>query len=273
MDGVTTTGTGLTGNWAVANGGASASSAYVATGLTFGDSFTTSGGALRLTAASNQTAFVGAALATPTTPVTGNLWSSYLVSFTTLVASANGSSTQRLNTAGATSTAAGDTKFLSLADGPNTAQPAVDYAGNTGLTSSNFTLTVNTTYLIVSKFTNVGTLVNSGNPGVASQWVFTQTQYENWLAGGAVEAQLGSFASSSITQSHTVSGTNTFAGYAQFGNWAQGAGNTQTVVFDELRYGTTLADVMATIPEPAAFALLLGFGSLGCAALHRRRVR
>jgi len=42
------------------------------------------------------------------------------------------------------------------------------------------------------------------------------------------------------------------------------------LVFDEIRFGTTFADVVP-IPEPSAFAALAGLGVLGLAAVRRRR--
>jgi len=44
------------------------------------------------------------------------------------------------------------------------------------------------------------------------------------------------------------------------------------LVFDEIRFGTTFADVVPmAIPEPSAFAALAGLGALGLAAVRRRR--
>ncbi len=77
----------------------------------------------------------------------------------------------------------------------------------------------------------------------------------------------GGFASISTTGAGITSGIDTFA-ISALGTGAS------TVLWDNLRVGTTQADVLNVyaIPEPSAAAALAGLGALGVAALRRRRV-
>lgn len=269
MNGVATTGTGLTGNFAVANvnGG---SSTYNTTGLTFsGNFFATTGGALRMsgTSTANTSSTSNIGLAWNAGTVTGTVYSSFLFVPAAESPLTGALAAERINT---TIGGAGG-YFISQADGGGgVGAPAVGYDATTTTTAS--TLTTATTYLAISRFTNVGSALSVGTPGTANLWILTSTGYDAWVAAGALEASLSTFATVSVTDTAT---TGTFnlsnAQFAQFNLSTANdgtAGRTQTYTFDELRYGTTLADV--AIPEPATGVLALG-GILLLALKRTRR--
>jgi hypothetical protein len=256
MHGVAATGTGLQGEYAVRNAGGS--STYATSGLSFGSNFfTTSGGALSVTttAIGNQFSILGVQM--DVVAQTGTLWHSHLFRIPELgerVANASAIGT-RINT-GAT-TGGADSYFGVNGDNNSTLAPAsnpgVDYAGgtNTSATSDPATkLSENTTYLALAKFTNVGTALSAGDPGVASLWVFDQSGYEDWRAAGSSEASLGDHATWTITESMT-SGTYNFnsSAFLQFYVFNQSVKTAIDGLMDEVRWGTTL-DAVA-IPQPS----------------------
>lgn len=61
-----------------------------------------------------------------------------------------------------------------------------------------------TSYVGSAKFTNGGSTLSVGTPGVATFWVLSQSNYDNWLnLGAADEANLGTYAGWTATQSLT----------------------------------------------------------------------
>ncbi len=281
MNGVTSTGTGLTGAYAVANTN-TASTTYSTTGLSFGSNFfPTTGGGVQVSstfAGTQGVSITGVQLNTGTQ--TGTLYSSYLVNFSS-VPSAPGTPRggavvlHRINT-GATSGGA-SSAFVSAADAAEVelglGRPGVGYDGALATTSATgFNFSLNTTYLVLSEFINVGTSLSGGSPGVATLWMMTQANYDSWrMTGGSLRANLTTYASATASTSVT-SGTFTFSSskYFQFGT-ASGSviSGTETAILDEMRWGTTLASV--AVPEPSA-AMLLVPGVLVLLCM-RRRVR
>jgi len=140
--------------------------------------------------------------------------------------------------------------------------------GSTVPTATNGTasLTLNTTYIIISKFTNVGLSLSAGTSGVAKLWALTSAQYASFLSSGGDETALnGTSVTATATQTVT-SGTFTFSSSDAFGIVTV----TDVGVIDELRFGSALADV-TPIPEPETTTLLLG---IGCGAwIIARRIR
>ena len=64
----------------------------------------------------------------------------------------------------------------------------------------------------------------------------------------------------------------TFANFSGLDGFSFETGSTPTGRFDEIRFGTTFADVAPTpVPEPAAVAVIAGCGALGFAASRRPR--
>ncbi len=266
INGTTTNATGLTGEYSVSVGGTGSSAAvanYRTSGLSFGSSYlSSSGGAL------NQRSYIGGSSVTgaqlDTSAVSGELWGSFLFRYDN-VGGISTASYIRLNT-GLNSGSATDW-FTSSSDiSGSSQQPAISYDGGTN-TSSSSGYTQGTTYLMLSKFTNVSAALSGGSPGVASQWFLTQSGYENWLAAGGEEADLSTYATGTATSTAT-SGTYDFSDYLQY--VAYSTSNPSASIFiDEVRYGTSMGDVIA-IPEPSTFILLFGEMALLGLALHRR---
>ena len=188
INGVASNATGTQGAWAVNNtipSGGGASSTYRTSGLTFGSSFQTSAGALRLSATYSGQNAASAATVQLNTTATGTVWSSYLGSFTT-ISLVNGGSLL----AGIGSSALPvDSNSMNFKSGLISNAAATDRklanGYDPGVSTVNFNLATGTTYLFISKYTNVGTALSAGTTGVGTTWALTQAQYETWLAGGA----------------------------------------------------------------------------------------
>jgi len=249
------------------DGGGTRTAGYTiqATGLSLG-SLQTSGGALAFTSGTNV---IGPDIEIGATAFTGTLWSSYLVN----LASPKGGNTGdgavvRIGTSPADSA---NGHFNSWADsrtsGTASTNVGIGY-GSTTPTATNGTapLAVSTTYIIISSFTNVGASLSSGTSGVAKLWALNASQFASFLAAGGDEAALaGTSVTATATQTVTT-GTFTFSSSNAIGLVTVG----DIGVIDELRFGSSLADV-TPIPEPATTALLLG---IGCGVLiTRRRIR
>lgn len=52
------------------------------------------------------------------------------------------------------------------------------------------TLSLDVTYLVLARFTNVG----GAGGGTADQFVFTLADYDSWFAAGGLEGDLGTYA-------------------------------------------------------------------------------
>lgn len=234
------------------------------TSLSFA-SLQTTGGAVAFTAGTNV---IGADLAIGATAFTGTLWSSYLIKLTAQGSAATDGAVVRIGTMPSDS---GGGHFNSWADSrPTTASTnvSVGYSA-TPLTTTNGSaaLALNTTYIIISSFTHVGETLSSGTPGVAKLWALTESQYGAFLSAGGTETALASASVTATATSSATSGSLTFSSNDAFGLVTV----TDAGTFDELRFGSTLADV-TPVPEPAALAAWLGAAG-GLAALMMRRRR
>lgn len=229
------------------------------TGLTFG-SLQTSGGALAFNASTNV---IGTSLNLGTS-FSGTLWSSYLVNFST---QGNDAANGALIRIGGTPQDSTGSRFTSWADSrASSKNVAVGYAsGGTGI-NGNAALVPGTTYIIISRFTNVGATLSSSSPGVATLWALTEAQFANFLAAGGDEAAL-TLTSVTATASHSVSsGTYSLSGALSL------VTVNDTGVFDEIRFGSSLADV-TPVPEPGSSALFAGLGGLLLCFFYRRGLR
>jgi hypothetical protein len=158
--------------------------------------------------------------------------------------------------------------------------PGVAYGNNTPVNApqpgGGANITTGVTYLVVNTFTNVGSALSVGSPGVATTALFDLASYNNWVEKGSNEnGEFGLTALALRTVSDTVtSGTFTFSNASKSLQLTtfSGSGSGQNAIFDELRFGTALSDVVgATIPEPSTYALLAGSLTLaGVVALRRR---
>jgi hypothetical protein len=260
LNGVAVTATGLTGSYGIIKS-SSADNRFLTTGLTFSPSFyPTSGGSARLIAATGQYAGIGARLNAGT--VTGDLYHSFLLRTIELTGTGadNGSHTRIGNSA----TSPSGNRLAVAPESKNAgAGPGVGYDGTEGtVQAAGGALTLNTTYLMLAKFTNVGTALSAGSPGVATFWALTESGYDNWLTlGGKLEANLGTYAAFTATDTQT-SGTYAFdnTDYMQLGVTTTGTGGGRIDMYmDEIRYGTTLESVANNyiIPEPSTLVLLM----------------
>lgn len=276
FNGVATSATGISGNWTVSNG-SGGSSTYLSSGLSFGsEHFASAGGALRQTGtASSGTAstILGAAWSAGT--VTGTVYTSFLFQNTArTTATAAALSVSRINNA---ITASGTSAWFNVqpeVNGGTIGAAGLGYSPTIATTSATV-LDLSTTYLALARFTNVGSALSTGSPGTATAWIFTQAGYEAWRAAGSLEADLGTHAAATVVSSATT-GTYTLDNtrFVQFGLSASNInGQTQTTIYDELRYGTALGDVVNTspVPEPSSAAVLAGLAALGLGFTRRRR--
>ena len=127
-------------------------------------------------------------------------------------------------------------------------------------------LSLNTTYFVVGKYTINGTL----NVGGATPT--TDDTAEMWINPASVTFG-GADPAGSLVAVNNRSDIPTNAGdgsrTVQSFFFRQGAGNSATnIIVDDLRIGTTYADVTPAVPEPTGLAAL---GLLGVGALSRVR--
>jgi uncharacterized protein (TIGR03382 family) len=134
---------------------------------------------------------------------------------------------------------------------------------------------LSTTYIIIAKFTNAGTALNSTTTtGQSSLWALTEAQFGNFIVGGGTEAYLNAATVTGTATGVTARGNDATLITGSYslasGNFAALVSVNDTGSFDELRFGTTLADV-TPIPEPATAAAAAGGFAALLAVLRRRR--
>lgn len=248
-------GLGLTGTYVVNNPGGGSGFSFAAGGLAFADYNTTAGNKLIYKSSGGGTTL--AAELSISSSVTGTLYSSYLVNIN--VANSNTGGFTEVRVAPAVNTGGDGTRFRSQPDSmvSNANGPGIGYSGTTGLGSSSTALTPGATFMVISRFTNVGTALSAGTPGTGTIFVLNESQYlafkaasfsESYLNTGDVTARVDSTAI-------TSGGPLAFAS----GNFIQigGIGSTNAITYiDALKYGTDLTSVV-TIPEPSAAALVV----------------
>jgi hypothetical protein len=249
--------TGLTGKWAQSG----STHLVVAAGLTF-EGLATQGGALSV---GGGTTLSGIGLAaTAVVAPGGTLYSSFLVR-QNADATPSSSILTRIHNSSATESGG---YFSSFADARENTQAAVGYdalwnpansvAGSTPIAAGE-------TYIVISSFTNVG----NSTAGDARLYILNQSQYTNLLAAGI--NTLGSRQTG--TGDGQVWGAATDLGRAGSGtfndtDFLQIVTLSTNGFIDELRYGTTLADVLP-VPEPST-SLLAG-AALATLCLRRGR--
>ncbi len=241
----------------------------VQSGLTFGP-LTTSGGSISALGSTS----VGAAKLSLNSYV-GTLWSSYLVNFSSVAndAMGNGALTRVAN-----NNSNNAERFNSYADsrvssGSPTTNLGIAYNAATNITVGTTALSLNTTYILISKYTNVGSSVNAGT-GTGTLYALSLSQFNSFLSAGGSETWLNAATIGTGTSDVTgrVSSINNAGSTYLFqsGAYAQFINVNDSVTFDELRYGSTLTDVVP-VPEPGTLGLVaLGVGT---AFLFRRKNR
>lgn len=232
----------------------------IADGLTFGP-LVTQGSSLQM-----AQGLVSANL--DLTAHTGTLYGSHLVQITTRPTDGM----QVRITEGPTTTTG--QRFISEADsriGSSSDQASIGYTGSAiGRTGEALPIG---TYLLISRFTNVGLTLTSENPGVGTLWVLTQDQFTHMVntssdwelyldstnTGTTSDAIYGRATTPNVTSSSYAFDSSSYLHFVQAG----GAG-----YFDELRYGSTLNSVLP-IPEPSRTLLILS--GLTLLATRRRK--
>ncbi|MDR1284242.1 MAG: hypothetical protein LBK99_26000 [Opitutaceae bacterium] len=243
----------------------------LADGLTFG-SLGTSGGALGFSntgETSNGVNVLGAYLSSDVSGYTGTLWNSYLVNLTIQGTGATAGMGIRIGASPSESTS----RFNSWGDsrnGSNNTRVAVTYGSGTTGKDGTAGLELNTTYIIISRFTNAGLDLGVSVSGTATLWALTETQFADFLAAGGNETALANVSvTAMVTENPVTSGKQTFTGAISFVS-ANDAGT-----IDELRWGSSLESVtpVVPVPEPATVALVLGMGAglLGMACRLRHQ--
>ncbi|MDR1283166.1 MAG: PEP-CTERM sorting domain-containing protein [Opitutaceae bacterium] len=245
----------------------------LADGLTFG-SLRTSGGALGFSNTGGTgiepsvgTNVIGAYLSSDASGYTGDLWNSYLVNLAIQGDLPGDGMGIRIGSSPATS----NSGFNSWADSRNSSENVgVGYnfghtRGETGAAG----LELDTTYIIISCFTNAGVALSGSVNGTATLWALTEAQFADFLATGGDETALANALVTATTSQTVNSGTQTFAG--AFGFVSVNDAGT----IDELRWGSSLESVIPVVPvpEPATVALVLGMGAglLGMACRLRHQ--
>lgn len=200
---------------------------------------------------------------------TGTLWSSYLVTLSIQGGATLDGALMRISD----STGNAGERFNSFADSrSNSTNVAVGYDATSAATGNS--LTTFTTYILISKFTNVGTGLTTTTTGQSSIWALTEAQFGNFIQGGGTEAYLNAATITGTAAGVTARGSDANVTSSTYslttGSFAALVSVNDVGAFDELRFGTTLADV-TPIPEPAALGIIAGSSVLAGSLLRRRR--
>ncbi|WPJ95185.1 hypothetical protein SH580_17320 [Coraliomargarita algicola] len=279
---------GLTGSYATATGtsgsGNTQASTYLATGLSFSN-LSTTGGSLQQSVIPKidlTKEYVYSSVALDTS-ATGDIYGSMLVNIATSELTLGGDSSNsgisdlRVQDS---SNLTGNANSSMLTTAKRASQAGVkagaSYTANGPISGSN-AINTNQTYLFITRYTNVGL----AGGGTANLWVLDETQYDLWQADGGSEIDLATYALMETSNS----GTDTIAfdatksirvGTGEFNlDFNSGSANYSnlgelTVTYDEIRYGSTLGDVVVVVPESSQYSLILG-ALLACFVGARRR--
>ncbi len=127
-------------------------------------------------------------------------------------------------------------KFRNLAD----AGASTYFGGVAGahvpVVSTGPSLYDGSTYLLIAKYANLGAT------GEAKWWVLTEGDYSDWISGGMSEAALDLHHVGRVTAPGQPGRT------LDPGNFIQAAASKGTAAFDEIRYGASLNEAVATAP-------------------------
>jgi hypothetical protein len=262
---------GLTGNYQSVGG---TSLSAVSSGLTLGN-LVVSGGAAN---SSSQTAAAIGVAFSNSVSATGTIYSSYLAQINTSPTSPNDSALYMGIGSSPTGTNATRTFKSYGVSGSGANTPGIAY-GATDIMSPSPALSLNTTYAIVARYTRVGSTLSVGSPGVATLWVLTADQFNYFSIGGFSDAELdaatvGSGATNvynTLTQTVT-SGSYTFDNTKALQFSTTAANGASSFYMDEIRWGTSLNDVLP-IPEPQVVVLLAISAGLLLVSRKRREAK
>ncbi|GHC05652.1 hypothetical protein [Cerasicoccus arenae] len=285
--------TGLSGSYATVTGTSGndnvQSSNYVPTGLTFSNLATTGGSLFQSVQPKIDNVKEYAYTHIPlSTTATGDIYQTMLVNVSAS-ALVNPTLGQDPSNSGVSELRLQDTSNLT-GNASGSMAEAVKRASQTGIKSGSQyivngpisgsqAISLNQNYLMVNSFSNVGL----AGGGTANTWMFDEVSFDNWQSNGGLEVDLDTYAlfstsnssSSTIVFDSTKSmriSTSEFS--IDFNSGATSYDNIGelTVTYDEVRYGTTLGDVVV-VPEPSAYALAVGCIVLAVIVRRRRLSR
>ncbi|RRJ94732.1 hypothetical protein Ga0100231_010645 [Opitutaceae bacterium TAV4] len=244
-------------------------------GLTFSN-LLVSGGSLTHSSTTGTT--IGVKLS-GTTAYSGTLYSSYLVNFTSNVGNTPSSIVCIASSSDASTTSR---SLASAADnGGSYSTIGVGYSG-VGANATNGSLTLSSgTYMILARYTHVGETLSESTPGVATLWVLSADQFDHFKSTNFADidsATTGLTATSvtgKVIETKTSGKSDLFTGN---GTYLQAIlnGNSAARAIDEIRFGTSFADVTpitGNIPEPATTTLIVTSLTLLAAIASRRFIR
>ncbi len=284
IGGTTSNALGLTGSYTTLTGTAGSgnlqTATYNSTGLTFAG-YQSTGGSLTMSLApklDSTKEYVMSHVSFDTT-ATGDIYHSFLanVGVNTMSSGFAGTEIRSQTTSSVHQTSTKD--FASMTVAPNRSGssgtiPSIGYKADA--TTSGGSVDLGSTYLYISKYTNVG----GAGGGTASLWVLNNAGYVDWQANGGNEGDLGTYASFTATDTQTdtiLFGTDRSMRLSaqEFSlNFNSSPSNYSlsgdlTTTYDEIRYGTSLGDVVV-IPEPGTGLLLL-VGLISSLIIHRKK--
>ncbi|MBX3743310.1 MAG: PEP-CTERM sorting domain-containing protein [Akkermansiaceae bacterium] len=241
---------------------------YSESGLTFGN-LATSGGSMRF----GTTTSVLSARSSLTSSFTGTLYSSFLINFSAKGTSASHGFVTRISDNINDDTGSRLNSFADSRSG-SSLNAGIAYGSAYGSPTLNAStgLITDTTYIVISSFTNIGGNLATSN-GTGTLYALTLSQFaamtasSNW-EGYLNDTPVGTEADqiSVRVSRNATTGTPTLGADAD--DFFQVVTSGNSGAFDELRYGSTLEAVVPLIPEPSS-ALLASLGAFGF--LHRRR--
>lgn len=247
-------GTGFSGTWKVASN----TNGAIVSGLTFG-SMAVSGNALSVSHTSTisslssgnvfRTMDVG-------TISSGDIWMSYLYKFDT-------SSSPLDEVALEVRPSAGN---IRSGISENNSSFYTRYGSSSTASAANSVFKDGTTLLLIFQYPDLA----STSSRTAQGWALTVSGYEALVAAGLSEANLSTYAVATVSQTNSSAVTFNGAGNFEIVPLARANGTYASFFIDELKIGTSLADVVA-VPEPSTMALAaLGFLACGMPAVRRR---
>jgi hypothetical protein len=274
---------GFSGNYTTVTGTSGNSnvqtSTYNSTGLSF-SGYQTTGGSLTLSVAPtiDETKEYVYSYINFDTTATGTVYQSFLANVSVNTMSSGSAGTQIRSQSNASLTGKTDSGMTvePVALGLSGSKPKIGYDADTQFAGGS-SVTLGTTYLYIAKYTNVG---ETGG-GTASLWVLDNVSFLDWQSNGGLEADLDLYAdfTSTDTASSTISLSDSesmrltateFSVDYNTGATSYSVSGELTTTYDEIRYGTSLSDIIV-IPEPSAYSLILSGLTLGMVMIRRRR--